>query len=67
MIIRSLLTDSNPFNSTEEIKEWIVQRNRQVEVKIEQIPFDRMKLWHSDPDGSLHHDSGRFFQLSALM
>ena len=63
MIIRSLLTDSNPFNSTEEIKEWIVQRNRQVEVKIEQIPFDRMKLWHSDPDGSLHHDSGRFFSI----
>lgn len=66
MIIRSLLTDKNPFNSTEEIKEWIAQRNREVEVNVEQIPFDQMKMWHSEPDGSIRHDSGHFFSIVGI-
>ena len=66
MIIRSLLTDKNPFNSTEEIKQWIEQRNREVEVKVEKIPFADMRMWHSEEDGSLHHDSGRFFSIVGI-
>ena len=66
MIIRSLLTERNPFNSTEDLKEWIAQRNREVEVKVEQIPFSELKMWHSKPDGSLHHDSGRFFSIQGI-
>lgn len=66
MIIRSLLTEHNPFNSTEDLKDWIAQRNREVEVKVEQIPFSELKMWHSDPDGSVHHDSGRFFTIQGI-
>ena len=66
MIIRSLLTNQNPFNSTEEIKQWIEQRNREVEVSVERIPFDEMKMWHSNPDGSIQHDSGRFFSIVGI-
>lgn len=66
MIIRSLLANSNPFNSTEELKEWIARRNREVEVKVKQIPFSEMKMWHSEPDGSIHHDSGRFFSIEGI-
>lgn len=66
MIIRSLLTDKNPFNSTEEIKQWIEQRNREVEVKVEKIPFADMRMWHSEGDGSLRHDSGRFFSIVGI-
>jgi oxidase EvaA len=66
MIIRSLLTNKNPFNSTEEIKAWIEQRNREVEVKVEKIPFAEMRMWHSEPDGSLRHDSGRFFSIVGI-
>lgn len=66
MIIKTLLTDNNPFNTTEELKEWILQRNREVDVKIEQIPFSDLKMWHRDPDGSLHHDSGRFFSIQGI-
>ena len=51
MIIKSLLTESNPFNSTVDIKSWIEQRNREVEVEVEQIPFEKMKMWHSESDG----------------
>jgi NDP-hexose 2,3-dehydratase. len=66
MVIRSLLTKNNPFNSTQEIKAWIERRNREVEVKIEKIPFDQLKMWHSDSDGSLRHDSGRFFSIVGI-
>ncbi|MEK0413628.1 MAG: hypothetical protein RL070_1116 [Bacteroidota bacterium] len=66
MVIRSLLVDNNPFNTTDELKEWILQRNREVQVEIEQIPFAEMKMWHSNSDGSLHHDSGRFFSIQGI-
>ncbi len=66
MLIRSLLTENNIFNSTEEIKEWIRQRNRDVKVDIEKIPFSKMSMWHSEQDGSLCHDSGRFFSIVGI-
>ena len=66
MIIRSLLTNKNPFNSTEEIHQWIERRNREVEVKVERIPFSEMKMWHSEDDGSIRHDSGRFFSIVGI-
>ena len=66
MIVRSLLTNYNPFNSTEEIKQWIKQRNREVKVKVDLIPFAKMKLWHSEQDGSIRHDSGRFFSIVGI-
>lgn len=50
MIIRSLLTENNPFNSTIELKEWIEQRNREVTVKVEQIPFSELDKWYSKED-----------------
>ena len=66
MIIHSLLTNDNPFNSTDEIRQWIRQRNREVVVDVKQIPFSEMKMWHSDADGSIHHDSGRFFSIVGI-
>ena len=66
MIIRSLLTENNPFNSTQELKEWIEQRNREVTVKVEQIPFSELDKWYSKEDGSVHHESGRFFSIVGI-
>lgn len=66
MIIRSLLTNNNPFNSTEDIRHWIEKRNREVEVKVERIPFSRLEMWHSEEDGSIRHDSGRFFSIVGI-
>lgn len=66
MIIRSLLTNKNPFNSTEEIRQWIERRNREVEVKVDKIPFAEMKGWHSEEGGSIRHDSGRFFSIVGI-
>lgn len=66
MIIRSLLANNNPFNSTEEIRQWIRQRNKEVDVKVEKIPFADMTMWHSEEDGSLRHNSGRFFSIVGI-
>ena len=66
MIIRSLLKNNNLFNSTEELKRWIEKRNREVDVKVEKIPFDHLKMWHSTQDGSICHESGRFFSIVGI-
>ena len=66
MIIRSLLTQKNPFNSTKELKEWIEQRNREVIVNVKQIPFSELDKWYSKEDGSVHHESGRFFSIVGI-
>ena len=63
MIIKSLITLDNPFNSTEEIRQWIERRNQEVEVKVDRIPLSEMKMWHTKNDGSIHHNSGRFLLL----
>lgn len=66
MIVRSLLTEENPFNSTDNIREWIIQRNKEVVVDVKRIPFNEMKSWHSSDDGSISHDSGRFFSIVGI-
>lgn len=65
--LKSALTLENPFNSTEEILEWVRERNRQVEVNITRIPFNRMRNWFID-DGQvkLQHSSGRFFSIEGI-
>lgn len=65
-MIKSLLTENNPFNSTIEIREWISRRNQEVMVNVEQVPFSEMKMWHTNPDGSIHHDSGKFFSIVGI-
>ena len=44
MIIRSLTTLENPFNSTKEIREWIARRNREVTVDVKQIPLSEIPV-----------------------
>lgn len=66
MIVKSLLTENNPFNSTAELKDWIESRNKEVTVQVKQIPFAEMDKWYSKEDGSLHHESGRFFSIIGI-
>jgi oxidase EvaA len=66
MILRSLLETNNPFNSTADIIEWIKQRNNDVKVQVERILFSEMKSWSVNTDGSLSHESGRFFSIIGI-
>ena len=65
-MIHSLLTTDNPINSTESIRQWIEQRNREVQVDVKLIPFKEMTGWYVDEEGSLRHNSGRFFSIQGI-
>lgn len=67
MFLRSALTMQNPFNSTEQVLEWIREQNRKIEVNVRQIPFVQMHpMWAFDADGNLHHASGKFFSIEGI-
>lgn len=66
-LTESLLQSDNPFNSTEEVVAWIERRNREVEVRVEEVPFAVLKGWHfDDVTGNLVHDSGKFFSIVGI-
>ena len=62
-MLRSLVQTHNVLNPTEDIRQWIATRNHEVGVSVEQIPFDEMDGWKIEADGSLHHQSGKFFSI----
>lgn len=67
LFLRSALTQENPFNSTQEVLEWVRERNRQVKVRIERIPFARMQAWAIDVERKkLGHSSGSFFSIEGI-
>lgn len=65
-MIKSLLTTDNPINSTESLRQWIEQRNREVLVDVQLIPFNEMSGWYVDQDGGLRHNTGRFFTIQGI-
>ena len=66
-LLNSLLSTDNPFNSTEEVVAWIEQRNREVKVRVEEVPFADLKGWHFDgKTGNLVHDSRKFFSIVGI-
>lgn len=66
-LLRSLLTEDTPFGSTEDVLAWVARRNREVTVKVEQIPFAELKGWQfNSVSGDLEHQSGRFFSIVGL-
>lgn len=49
------------------LKDWIAQRNREVTVDVEEVPFADLTGWHFDlKTGNLVHDSGKFFSIAGL-
>lgn len=55
------------MHSTDEIIAWIERRNREVDVRVEPVPFAELKGWHIDErTGNLVHDSGKFFSIVGL-
>ena len=66
MLIKSLLSSNNMIHPTDEIRRWIEQRNQEVHVEVKRVPFSKLNNWHLDSDGSLRHDSGRFFSIEGI-
>ena len=63
----SALTEENPFISTSEVKNWLIKRNSEVYVEVQQIEFSKLENWGFDKDCSkLVHNSGRFFSIEGI-
>ncbi len=66
-LLKSLLSKRNPFNSTDKVMAWIERRNREVEVRVEEVSFADLKGWHFDDEtGNLVHDTGKFFSIVGI-
>lgn len=61
------MTYGTPQTSTQEILEWIAERNRVVDVRIEKIPFSALRHWRFNSEtGFLEHDTGKFFSIRGI-
>ena len=57
----------NPFNSTEQVLDWIREQNKKIEVHVRQISFAEMlPMWQFDEDGNLRHVTGKFFSIEGI-
>lgn len=65
-LIASLLSLSTRFGGIEDVRSWIWKRNRDVVVDVQLVPFKEMRDWHVEPDGSICHDSGKFFSIQGI-
>ncbi len=63
----SSLTEYNPFNTTEEIIEWLHNRENEEQFDVEIIPLAELRKWYFDPyTGDLAHGSGGYFAIRGL-
>ena len=60
--INSLINIGN----IDQIKEWIKHQNEVVEVSINKISFDKLKLWNFKKFSNISHNSGKFFSIQGL-
>jgi len=67
LFLRSALTKENPYNSTEQVLDWIREQNRKILVNVRQIPFvEMLPMWQFDAEGNLRHASGKFFSIEGI-
>ncbi|MDP3115392.1 MAG: NDP-hexose 2,3-dehydratase family protein [Candidatus Cloacimonadaceae bacterium] len=60
----SALIDFNPYNSTEEILQWLKELNNTQYFSVEEISFSELQQWHFDNiTGDLKHNRGKFFSI----
>ena len=67
-LMESWATTENPFNSTEEILEWIDEKNKATTVHVEKKKYDYTgENWHYDAaTGDIRNKTGSFFQIKGL-
>lgn len=67
-IIESWATTDNPFNSTDEILEWVEEKNNSTSVTIEKIPYKYDGFWYYDEKtGEIRNKNNSFFQIKGII
>jgi len=64
---RSALTETNPFQTTEEATQWLADQGRDNELAVDCLAFEELGQWSFEPGtGDLVHRSGKFFRVRGL-
>ena len=67
LFLKSALTLDNPFNTTEEVLQWVKKRNKEVSVDVTRINFNEMRNWSLDKSrGAVVHNSNKFFSIQGI-
>ena len=67
LFIKSALSLDNPFNSLEEIKNWVALQNEKIKVNVTKIAFEELDQWSfSNENFNLRHQSGKFFSIDGI-
>lgn len=67
-ILESWATVENPFNSTEEILQWIKQRNQEIHVDITKTSLSADGFWYYDnQEGGIINRNHSFFKIQGLI
>ena len=65
--LKSAFSESGSFLQTDEVINWLQDRNAAVNLKIERISFDSLVQWGYDSEtGSIRHKSGKFFSIDGI-
>ena len=64
--LQSALSTQNPFNTTEQVIDWLKEQNIKIKVEVNQVKFSDLKGWHFDENRNLRHDTGRFFSIEGI-
>ena len=63
----SSLTRKNRFQNFRTFHDWLKERCRPEEFRVEQVPLDEMEKWALDKKGvRISHESGRFFHIEGI-
>lgn len=67
-IIESWATIDNPYNSTEDILNWVDEKNKNTHVTISKIPYNYDGFWYYDKEsGKIKNRNNSFFQIKGLV
>jgi oxidase EvaA len=65
LFLKSAFTQEGQFISTNKVIEWLGEQNNKVNININIISFDKLKMW-SFNEFNLKHDSGKFFSIDGI-
>ena len=65
--LKSALTEENPFISTEDVIDWLKNKNNEVDVLVNRVSFKDLKQWQFSKNSfNLKHTSGKFFSIDGI-
>ncbi len=64
---KSALTKDSEIMPSAKVLDWLKEKNTETKYSLNQIPLEKLKLWHFDAGtGNLVHDTGKFFSIEGI-